>query len=82
MAQLIKNPSAVQETWARSPREGKGYPLQYSGLENSVNFKVQGVTKSQIQLSDFHFHFQIYCINQVFFYYYLFILVLTCSFSY
>ena len=21
----------------RSPREGKGYPLQYSGLENSMN---------------------------------------------
>ena len=32
----------------RSPGEGKSYPLQYSGLEN-------GVTKSQIQLSDFHF---------------------------
>ena len=33
----------------RSPGEGKGYPLQYSGLENSVH----GVTNSQTQLSDF-----------------------------
>ena len=40
----------------RSPREGKGYPLQYSGLENSVDCIVHGVTKSQTQLSNFHFH--------------------------
>ena len=38
----------------RSPGEGKGYPLQYSGLENSVDFIVHGVAKSQTQLSDFH----------------------------
>jgi len=31
----------------RSPGEGKGYPLQYSGLENSMDFIVRGVTKSQ-----------------------------------
>ena len=31
----------------RSPREGKGYPLQYSGLENSMNCIVHGVAKSQ-----------------------------------
>ena len=30
----------------RSPREGKGYPLQYSGLENSMDCMVHGVTKS------------------------------------
>ena len=42
----------------RSPEEGKGCPLQYSGLENSVNCTVHGVTKSPIGLSDFHFHFQ------------------------
>ena len=39
----------------RSPGEGKGYPLQYSGLENSKDYIVLGVTKSQTQLSDFHF---------------------------
>ena len=31
----------------RSPGEGKGYLLQYSGLENSMDFIVHGVTKSQ-----------------------------------
>ena len=30
----------------RSPGEGKGYPLQYSGLENSMDYTVYGVTKS------------------------------------
>ena len=37
----------------RSTGEGKGYPLQYSGLENSMDSIVHGVTKSQTQLSDF-----------------------------
>ena len=40
----------------RSPGEGKGYPVQYSGLENSMDYS-HGVTKSQTHLSDFHFHF-------------------------
>ena len=40
-----------------SPGEGKGYLLQYSGLENSMDCIVHGVTKSQTRLSDFHFHF-------------------------
>ena len=39
----------------RSPRGGKGYPLQYSGLEKSMDSIVHGVAKSQTQLSDFHF---------------------------
>ena len=34
----------------RSPGEGKGYPLQYSGLENSMDYIVHGVTK-QLSLS-------------------------------
>ena len=41
----------------RSPGEGKGYPLQYSGLKNSMDCIVHGVTKSQTLLSDFHFTF-------------------------
>ena len=41
----------------RSPGEGEGYPLQCSGLENSMDRIVPGVAKSQTQLSDFHFHF-------------------------
>ena len=40
----------------RSPGEGKAYPLQYSGLENSMDCIVHGVTKSRTQLSGFHFH--------------------------
>ena len=39
----------------RSPGEGKGYPLQLSGLENSMDCMVHGVTKIRTQLSDFHF---------------------------
>ena len=40
----------------RSPGEGKDYPLQYSGLENSMDCIVHGVAKSRTQLSDFYFH--------------------------
>ena len=32
----------------RSPGEGKGYPLQYSGLENSMDCIIHGVAKSWI----------------------------------
>ena len=42
----------------RNPGEGKGYSLQYSGLENSMDCIVHGVTKSQTQLSDFHLHWK------------------------
>ena len=38
----------------RSPGEGKGYSLQYSGLENSRDSIVYGVAKSRTRLSDFH----------------------------
>jgi len=34
--------------------EGKGYPLQYSGLENSMDCIVHGVAKSWTQLNNFH----------------------------
>ena len=39
----------------RPPGEGKGYPLQNSSLENSMECIGHGVAKSQAQLSDFHF---------------------------
>ena len=39
----------------RSPGEGKGYPLQYSGLENPMDCVVLGVAKSRTQLSNFQF---------------------------
>ena len=38
----------------RSPGEGKGYALQYSGLENSTDCIVHRVAKSWTRLSDFH----------------------------
>ena len=38
----------------RYPGEGKGYPLQYSGLENSMDYVVHGFAKRQTRLSDFH----------------------------
>ena len=38
----------------RSPGEGKGYPLQYSGLENSMDCIG---SQSQTRLSGFHFTF-------------------------
>ena len=38
----------------RSPGEGKGYPLQYSGLENSMDGIIHGVAKSWTRLNDFH----------------------------
>ena len=43
VAQMVKNLPAMQETSVqppglrRSPGEGNSYPLQYSGLENSVD---------------------------------------------
>ena len=37
--------------FGRSPGEGNSYPLQYSGLKNSMD----GVAKNRTQLSDFHF---------------------------
>ena len=39
----------------RSPGEGKGYPFQYSGLENSTDCIIHGVANSQTGLSDFPF---------------------------
>ena len=39
----------------RSAGEGKGYLIQYSGLENSMDCVVHGVAKSWTLLGDFHF---------------------------
>ena len=61
VAQLVKNLSVMMETWVRSlgwedsPGEEKGYPLQYSGLENSLDCIVHGIAKTRTRLSDFHF---------------------------
>ena len=74
MAQLVKNPPVKKKKkestcnagdlgsipgLERSFGGGKDYPLQYSGLENSMEcIVVHRVAKSRTQLSDFHFHFQ------------------------
>ena len=61
MDQLVKNLPAIAGDpgsipgLERCPGEAKGYPLQYSGLENSLDCIVHGVAKSQKRLSDFHF---------------------------
>ena len=39
--------------WGRIPGEGKGYPLQYSGLENAMDCIIHGVAKTQSQLCVF-----------------------------
>ena len=65
IAQLVKNPPATQETpnsipvLGRSPGEGNDYPLQYSGLGNSLDCILHGFTKSRTPLSNFQFHFHI-----------------------
>ena len=56
---MVKNSPAMLETWVRSPGEGKGYPLQYSGLENSMDRIVHQVTKSWTRLSAFDFTFRL-----------------------
>ena len=48
----------------RSTGEGISYPLQYSGLKNSMDCIVHGVTKSRTQLSNFHFISVIYVFYQ------------------
>ena len=58
------------DTWVWSlgwedPREGKGYPLQYSSLGNSMVCIVCGVAKSWAQLSDSHFHFPLLILVQI-----------------
>ena len=60
-AQLVRNPPAVRKTCVfpglgRSPGERNGYPLQYSGLENSTDCKAHGVTNRGTRLSDFLTH--------------------------
>ena len=64
VAQLVKESAFNVEDLGsvpglgRFPGEGKGYPLQDSGLENSMDCMVHGVAKSWAQLSGFHFHIQ------------------------
>ena len=45
--------------WEDPLEKGKATHFQYSGLENSMDSIVHGVTKSWTGLSDFHFHFHL-----------------------
>ena len=59
MAQLVKNLPAMEDLGSipglgKSPGEGKGYPLQYFGLENSMDCIIYGVTKTCTRPRDFH----------------------------
>ena len=62
VAQLVKNTAAMRETWVwflgwEDPVEkGKATHSSISGLENSMDYVVHGVSKTQTWLSDFHFH--------------------------
>ena len=53
VAQLVKNSRCnvgdlgLNPGLGRSPGEGKGYPLQFSGLENSMDYIVHGVAKNR-----------------------------------
>ena len=51
----VRDPSFIPGL-GRSPEVGKGYPLQYSRLENSMNSIDNRVAKSWTRLSNFHFH--------------------------
>ena len=52
VAQLIKNPPAMRETWVQSlgwedpVEKGTGYPLQCSGLEKSTDCTVRDLKES------------------------------------
>ena len=62
VAQLVKNPPVMRETWVRSlgwedPLEKK--KATYSSiLAWRIPWSVHGIPKSWTRLSDFHFHFQ------------------------
>ena len=73
---MVKNPpadagdtrdSSLIPGSGRSPGEGNGNPLQYSCLENPMDggvwrATVNGVAKSQIQLSDFTHSLTLYLV--------------------
>ena len=62
----------------RSPAEGKGNPLQYSGLKSSMDCIVHGVSKSWTWLSNFHFvHFKVYNIMKLWSQYVLWISIIS-----
>ena len=80
VAQLVKNLPVMRDTWVWSlgwedPLEkGKATTLQYSGLENSTDCIVHGVTKSWTQMSNFHFSLSLW-IHRISFNYYRYLML-------
>ena len=48
----------------KSPGKGRGYSLQHSGLENSMDYIVHAIAQSGTRLSDFHSLLQIIIIDR------------------
>ena len=57
---MVKNCLLMHGMWVQSlgweDLLEKGYTLQYCGLENSMDCRVHGVTKSRTRLSNLHFN--------------------------
>ena len=49
VAQLVKNPPTMQETWVRS--------LGWEDTRGIMDYTVHGIAKSRTRLSDFRFHY-------------------------
>ena len=68
VSQQVKNLPAMQETGSihglgRSPGEGNSYPLQYSCLENSMDFVDHDLAKSQTRLSEISLSLSLSCVK-------------------
>ena len=63
----------------RSLGEEKGYPIQCSVLENSMDCIVQLVTKNHTWLNDSHFHLQIHAIPTQEILWLIFLFVIVCD---
>ena len=61
----------------RSPGEGKGYPLQYSGLENSGLYS-SWVAKSRTRQSNLHTHFKLRSYSKCIYLNFVFLLKGNC----
>ena len=62
----LRKDNGIQETFpwvGKIPWRRKSYPVQYSGLENSTDYIIYGISKSRTQLRDFHFQrgFDLWC---------------------
>ena len=73
MAQTVKNLPAMQETWVQSmgqedylEKEGNGYPLKYSCLENPTERRAWWATVHRSKMSQIGFNSFLCCLHLVF----------------